>query len=66
MDKKRLDNAASKLLDVLDRHASELSPSEREAKWAALAEVVANVETRAKRREPPKTEATPRPGRKQA
>jgi hypothetical protein len=64
MDKKLLDKSASRLLGVLDRHTEGLSVAERDAKWKALAEVVAKVETRAKRQELPKTQASPRPDRK--
>jgi hypothetical protein len=53
--KKRLDTVANKLLDVLDRHSQGLPATEVDAKWSALAKVVARVETRAKRRELPKT-----------
>jgi hypothetical protein len=45
--KKRLDTAANKLLDVLDRHSQGSPAAEVDAKWSALATVVAKVETRA-------------------
>jgi hypothetical protein len=64
MDKKLLDKSANRFLNVLDRHTEGLSAAERDAKWSALAKVVAKVETRAKRQELSQTPANPRPDRK--
>ena len=48
MSDKLLDESATRLLGLLDRHTEGLSEAERDAKWAALVEVVARVEKRAK------------------
>jgi hypothetical protein len=54
------------LLNVLNQHAEGLPLAEQEAKWSALAKVVARIETRAhaKHQERPKTAQIPRPTRK--
>ena len=46
--KSKLDDAADRLLAVLEKHSKDIPASEREAKWRALNEVVATIETRAK------------------
>jgi hypothetical protein len=55
MEKKLLDKSTNRLLSVLDRHTEGLPAAERDAKWSALAKVVAKIETRAKRQELPAT-----------
>jgi hypothetical protein len=46
MSREDLDTIAKKLLDVLDRHSQGFPLAEVDAKWSALANVVAKVERR--------------------
>jgi hypothetical protein len=46
--KSKLDDAAERLLAILENHSKDLPVSKREAKWRALDKVVATIETRAK------------------
>jgi hypothetical protein len=64
--KKQLDKAAVELATLLENHFDALSPQEREAKSAALHQVVAKIGSRAKSSEPPKAHVTRRASRRHA
>lgn len=65
-DNKKLDQAAKKILAILDDHAKDFTPAEQDAKWRAFSRAVAKVGTRARRAARPKTASSPRAGRKHA
>jgi hypothetical protein len=63
---KRLDKAAEQLVDLIEGHLAKLPSSEREARWRALNQAAARIDTRAKSAGHPKTPATLRSVRRHA